>query len=371
MKNTLTALLCSLLLLACSHSNTHCTIEGHYDAPNGTVLYLTPIDNILAPTDSATIKNGRFAFAINDTTPAVRFLASNQVIDGNYVFIEKGTVKVNFTGPKFASGTPGNDKLSRFITERQRYVDIRRMATPEFVKAMSFSPQVYDSIKQLETVASRVFRNYAIGEIMTNLNNPLGYFFLINSVGLLPAQVLESLFPRVPAPLRDNLYNKMITRIENELHSIEYIKKAQENQQATAVGKQFQDFELNNIKGGKVLFSNEVTGNQYTLLLFWGSWNANWANLAALEGAYTRYKENGLQIVGVSLDSSVEECRATTDELGLSWVQLCNPGGGSAELAAAYGVTLLPSAVLVNKRGVIIARLDTMEDILAKIKELF
>ena len=120
MKNTLTALLCSLLLLACSHSNTHCTIEGHYDAPNGTVLYLTPIDNILAPTDSATIKNGRFAFAINDTTPAVRFLAYNQGIDGTYVFIEKGTEKDNFTGPKFASGTPGNDKLSRFITERQK-----------------------------------------------------------------------------------------------------------------------------------------------------------------------------------------------------------------------------------------------------------
>lgn len=371
MRHTLPALLCSLLLLACSHSNTHCTIEGRYPAPDGTTLYLTPIDNILAPTDSATIKNGRFAFAINDTTPAVRFLASNQVIDGNYVFIEKGTVKVNFTGATFASGTPGNDKLSRFITEKQRLLDIKRMATPEFIQAMSLSPQTLDSIKELETVASIVFRNYAVGEIMTNLNNPLGYFFLINSVGLIPAQVLEPIFPNIPVPLRDNLYDKMKTRIKNEQQSVEYIKRAQQNQQATAVGKQFQNFELNNIKGGTVLFSNEVASNKYTVLLFWGSWNANWANLAALEGAYTRYRESGLQIVGVSLDNSVEECRATTNELGLNWVQLCNPNGGSAELAAAYGVTLLPSAVIVNKRGVIIARLDTMEDILAKIKELF
>ena len=63
--------------------------------------------------------------------------------------------------------------------------------------------------------------------------------------------------------------------------------------------------------------------------------------------------------------------QAVADDLGLDWVQLCNPVGGSAEVAAAYGITELPTAVLVNNRGTIISRLSTVDDILKKFEELF
>ena len=75
-------------------------------------------------------------------------------------------------------------------------------------------------------------------------------------------------------------------------------------------------------------------------------------------------------MVGVSLDGSVEECKAVVDELAIEWIQLCNPVG-SAEVAAAYGITDLPSAVLVNNRGTIISRMSTVEDIAKKFEELF
>ena len=90
-----------------------------------------------------------------------------------------------------------------------------------------------------------------------------------------------------------------------------------------------------------------------------------------LAEAYGKYKTKGLQIVGVSLDGDVAACRSVVDELDIAWVQLCNPAGGSAEVAAAYGITELPAAVLVNNRGTIISRMATVEDMLKKFEELF
>ena len=75
--------------------------------------------------------------------------------------------------------------------------------------------------------------------------------------------------------------------------------------------------------------------------------------------------------MGVSLDGSVDACKAIVDELDIKWIQLCNPAGGSAEVAAAYGITELPMAVLINNRGTIIARMATVEDVVKKFEELF
>ena len=86
---------------------------------------------------------------------------------------------------------------------------------------------------------------------------------------------------------------------------------------------------------------------------------------------YKKNRKRGLQVVGVSLDKDVADCKAFVQKSGADWVQLCNPGGGSAELAAAYGVTELPEAVLVNRNGTIIARFQNVDDIRKKLKELF
>ena len=118
--------------------------------------------------------------------------------------------------------------------------------------------------------------------------------------------------------------------------------------------------------------SDEVFANRYTLVFFWGSWHDGAKEqFAALSGALDKYRSSGLQMVGVSLDGSVAACKAFVEEQQVAWPQLCNPSGGSAEVAAAYGVTSLPAAVLINNRGTIIARMSTTLDVLKKFEELF
>ena len=225
-------------------------------------------------------------------------------------------------------------------------------------------------------VLSLVFESYALKEIRENIDAPVGCFYLAQSVGVVSSARLLPLFDRVPPEYRDKLYDAVRKRVETELGNAavagKYIDGISENLAATAVGKRFQNFELDNVNGGKLLLSDEVFANRYTLVLFWGSWQSGVEEqLAVLSAAYGRYRNKGLQMVGVSLDESAATCKAFADRLQLAWPQLCNPTGGSAEVAAAYGVTELPAAVLVNKKGTVIARMSTIEDVLKKFEELF
>ena len=368
-------LLC--LTFSCSRDENACTIYGRYaSAPDGTVLYVTPMDDILSPLDSAVVKGGKFKLVLDGAPRSVHFVSSQQVVDGGFFVLEPGTVNVDFTGESFVGGTPANEHLCRFMTEKNKIVNLRRMAMPEAVDLLGVDDAMLDSIKDFVEIAGEIFESYALKEIWNNIDSHVGYFYIVQSVGVVSSARLLPMFDRVPLEYRDSLYNVMRGRVETEIHNVEiselYTNDISVSLEATAVGKKFQNFELNNINGGKVLLSDEVLANRYTLVLFWAAWqDVNKEQLAKLSKTYAAYKGDGLQIVGVSLDGSVEECKATVDELGLEWVQLCNPAGGSAEVAAAYGITSLPSAVLVNKRGTIISRLATIDDVLKKFEELF
>ena len=375
MKN-LFHLLLLCFLFSCSKNENACVVNGRYaSAPDGTVLYVTPIDDILAPMDSVVVKGGKFGIELDGTSPSVRFISSQQVLDGGFVYVEPGVVNVDFTGD-FVSGTPANERLNRFMLERDKIVNLRRMGAPGALDAFALDEAMCDSIKDIVAIAGDIFESYAIKEIKENIDSHIGYFYLVQSVGIVASAKLLPLLDKVPDEFRDRLYDAMRNRIESDVRDAamaeKYLNDIWKSLEATAVGKKFQDFELDDLNGGKVLLSDEVFANKYTLLLFWAGWQDGVKEqLRVLAESYGKYNADGLQIVGVSLDGDVASCRAVVEELDIAWIQLCNPAGGSAEVAAAYGITELPAAALINNRGTIISRMATVEDMVKKFEELF
>ncbi len=377
MKKLLSFLLLACLLFSCSGDEKGCKINGRYaSAPDGTMLYVTPVDDILSPLDSAVVKGGRFKFLLSDSVPSVYFISSQQVLDGNYVVAEPGVLSVDFTGDVFVSGTPANERLNRFMVEKERIINLRKLCEPEVMDFLNVGASMRDSIKDLALLAGDIFDVYALKEIRENITTPVGCFYLLQSVGVVSSEKLLSAFDKVPVEYRNKLYDAMKKRVTNEVLDAsiteKYIEEMSETLAQTGVGKRFQNFELENINGGKVSLADEVSANNYTLVLFWSSWQKDAKELlAVLLEAYNKYKDKSLQVVGVSLDSNADDCKVFVDELGINWVQLCDATGGSAKAAALYGVTELPSAVLVNKKGTILARMNVVEDILKKFEELF
>ena len=360
-----------LCILACGNRNSYTIVGRCNSAADGTMLYLTAFDDILAVIDSTEVEDGRFVFEGVCDTLSVCYISSSQVIDGGFVVLEPGEISFCMGNGTACSGTPQNNAVARFQHERERLANLRTMASPELLGRMNLEKHMADSLRSVAVLAENVFGAYALKQIKDNLENPLGCFFFVQSVGVLPVEMLSPVAELVPQRYRGKLYDAKVRQIEQQVSMLSYTGNIESQAAATAVGKKYQNFELNSLDGGGVLMSDRVSSNKYTLLCFWAGWNDTSLNeLESLKKVYAEYGGKGFDIVAVSLDKSVEQCRTAVGNHGLQWVQLCNPGGGSAELAAAYGISELPFFVLINNSGTIILRSALAKDVVTKLEGL-
>lgn len=106
---------------------------------------------------------------------------------------------------------------------------------------------------------------------------------------------------------------------------------------------------------------------------FWASWcgpcrreNPNVVKL------YKKYHDAGFEIYSVSLDRSKDEWLRAIQQDGLEWPNhVSDLRGWTSSGGAAYGVMSVPTTVLIDKQGRIIAKNLRGADLENKLKELF
>lgn len=357
-------------------------IKGKYESvPDGTVLYVTDypvfdIDKSLQPIDSAVVEDGEFELCGNTTGMKVCFISSSLIADGGYFVLEPGVTRLLFKDGLKCGGTPNNEELGRFMQERANISRLKRIISPSGKQQLALSQSRSDSIVEFVAMVSEAFDSYAIDLIRDNIDNCLGHFYLTQSAGIVSPEKLVNLFLMVPDSLRDIIYEGKMALVEkemmNEISSAEYIADAAVVAKETAVGKKYRNFELDALAGGKVELTTEVLSHDYTLLAFWAGWNrASHGGMAEATRLLEEYGPKGLQFVSVALDSDKSELRKSVEVLGLKGVLLCNPDGGSAEVASMYGISGLPVYILINKDGTVIARTSEFGDIKKKISDIF
>lgn len=370
------------LLFITSCEESRYVIKGRYDAaPDGTVVYLSPymafdVNDILAPADSAVVRNGRFEFKGVKEKPEVCFVSSSRVIDGGFVVVEPGKVQLDLAERTSRGGTPNNKQLDRFLNEKEKIIAMRGMCEPDILAAIASTESLRDSLKNMTVLAEAVFDMYVSKAIENDIDNALGHFFLTQSVGIASPEAIAGFFELVPEHLRDKMYESRLIQLDR-IRGIQgtkeqYMSHAYEAVKMSSVGKKYLDFEMDCIFGGKTLFSEQVVGNKYTVLCFWAAWDKKSLSfLQEVSRIAAMYNKDGAGIVAVSLDSNVEECKKCVVENGLSGIHLCDTEGGSAEVAAAYGVYDLPHVLVINSSGTILLRTATVEDVKSKLVELF
>lgn len=138
----------------------------------------------------------------------------------------------------------------------------------------------------------------------------------------------------------------------------------------SAIGAQMLDFTQNDTEGKPVKFS--AFKGKYVFVDFWASWchPCREENPNVLQ-AYNRYKDKNFTVVGVSLDDKAENWKKAIKDDQMPWAQLSDLKGWKNEVSTYYGINGIPSTLLVDPQGKIIAKNLRGEALNKKLAELF
>lgn len=169
--------------------------------------------------------------------------------------------------------------------------------------------------------------------------------------------------------LADNLF-KILSKDVKETNLAKYVNQQLEVAKINPIGSQIVDFSETDTAGNKVKISS--FRGKYVLIDFWASWcrpcrmeNPN------VVSAYDKYHQKNFTVLGVSLDQAKPAWINAIKMDGLKWTQVSDLHGWSSALATKFKITSIPQNILIDPKGIIIAKNLRGEALNQKLDELF
>ena len=167
-------------------------------------------------------------------------------------------------------------------------------------------------------------------------------------------KVFEKLEERYPD---DHDVLDELARIHEELGNsdlaAEYRKKA--DPMSALVGKIVPDFSATDLDG-KLISLQQYRG-KVVLLDFWAVWcGPCLTEIPNVKRVYDTYKDQGFDIIGVSLDTDETRLRNYLKKNNISWRQIFSGQKWNSPLAQKYRIRSIPAPWLIDRDGTLISR---------------
>lgn len=362
MRNILFIVLAVAGLISCAKPDGF-VIKGQFKGKeSGDIKLMKYSDGRWVTEDSAKIENGKFELKGKTDLPELRIVSMGPQNVVAQFFAENGTITMQADADSLdntvVKGSKSNDEFTILTRElrnisketaqlQQRYSQAMQSGDEEGMKKAQID---YDAMMGNQNVYAKNF----IREHPKSTVSPL--IVLMQFGQDITAHEIDTLIAFLDPSVHPSIY-------------VSDLKKMADNMRVTEVGAVAPDITLNTPEGTPLSLSS--LRGKIVLVDFWASWckpcrqeNPNVVKL------YNQYKDKGFDILGVSLDREKEAWVKAIADDQLAWHHISDLKFWQNEAAVNYGVKSIPFTLLVDQKGVIIAKNLRGEALASKLAEL-